>query len=56
MTFAEMVAAVEAAAKAVVALTGLVSSQHDRIVELEAQVAAHDLQLKSAPPPGPKGN
>lgn len=55
MTFAEILEAMNAAMKAVTVLTGEVAAQRARITTLEAQVAAHDAQLKPAPPPGPKG-
>jgi hypothetical protein len=53
MTITEIIAALETAMKAVTAITGEVAAQRTRIAALESQVAAHDLQLKSAPDPGP---
>jgi hypothetical protein len=55
VTFAEILAAMETAMKAVTALTGEVAAQRARIADLEAKVAAHDTQLRTAPDPGPKG-
>ena len=54
MTLEEIIAAFTAVAKAATALTGEVAAQRLRIIKLEDQVAAHDLQLKTAPEPGPK--
>jgi hypothetical protein len=53
MTFEEVVAAFTALAKTVGGLTDLVASHEKKIAALEAQVQAHDAQLKTAPEPGP---
>ena len=58
MTIAEIIAALDTAMKTITAITGEVAANRARISTLEAQVAVHDLQLKSAPEPGAiqKGN
>lgn len=58
MTFAEVVALVESLSKAVSSVTDRLTVQDKKIATLEAQVQAHDAQLKSAPEPGAiqKGN
>lgn len=53
MTFAEILAAIEAASKAIVAVTGHLAAQEARLKALEAQVVAHDQALQHATPPGP---
>jgi hypothetical protein len=55
MTLAEIVAMLSNVANAVTGFTAVVADLQKRTAALEAQVAAHDKQLVSAPPPGQKG-
>jgi len=52
MNLTEILAAFQAAMKAVTGLTDLVAKHEAKITALEAQVQAHDKELKTAPLPG----
>lgn len=56
MNLEEVVALVTSLSKAVSGATDLIAKHEAKIAALEAQVQAHDSQLKTAPDPGaPKG-
>lgn len=56
MNLSEVLAAFTAAMDAMKAVSGEVAALRSRVATLEAQVAEHDKELKSAPEPGLKEN